>query len=226
MDIFFEHFDNCPQSNNEFTHQNTSSRWWFQTFFIFTPAWGDDPIWLIFFKWVETTNYIAHVWKFFFSMNMVSRWQAKRVEMLRLDGGGLVQQIHFLKLFDFYWFVSLVLLMLQCCTSKISNQVSPIFLYVCWKCNPVTWGSTWWSVGIRRFAESTFGAGVIERRHPMCQGRWWEKITMTFTWHLYMFWVLSSHCFYVIGDSHQPNSTGVYTHYKDSLSRVGWPFPI
>ena len=33
------------------------SRWWFQTFFfIFTPTWGDDPIWLIFFKWVETTN--------------------------------------------------------------------------------------------------------------------------------------------------------------------------
>ena len=25
-----------------------------QMFFIFTPAWGDDPIWLIFFKWVET----------------------------------------------------------------------------------------------------------------------------------------------------------------------------
>ena len=25
-------------------------------FFIFIPTWGDDPIWLIFFKWVETTN--------------------------------------------------------------------------------------------------------------------------------------------------------------------------
>ena len=23
------------------------SRWWFQTFFIFTPTWGDDPIWLL-----------------------------------------------------------------------------------------------------------------------------------------------------------------------------------
>ena len=32
------------------------SRWWFQLFFIFTPTWGNDPIWLIFFKWVETTN--------------------------------------------------------------------------------------------------------------------------------------------------------------------------
>ena len=30
--------------------------WWFQIFFIFTPTWGNDPIWLIFLKWVETTN--------------------------------------------------------------------------------------------------------------------------------------------------------------------------
>ena len=33
--------------------------WWFQIFFIFTPTWGNDLIWLIFFKWVETTNQIA-----------------------------------------------------------------------------------------------------------------------------------------------------------------------
>ena len=32
------------------------TRWWFQIFFIFTPTWGNDPIWLIFFRWVETTN--------------------------------------------------------------------------------------------------------------------------------------------------------------------------
>ena len=35
---------------------NLSSRWWFQRFFIFTPIWGRFPIWLIFFRWVETTN--------------------------------------------------------------------------------------------------------------------------------------------------------------------------
>ena len=34
------------------------SSWWFQTFFIFTPTCGNDPIWLIFFRWVETTNQI------------------------------------------------------------------------------------------------------------------------------------------------------------------------
>ena len=28
--------------------------WWFQMFFIFTPIWGRCPIWLIFFKGVET----------------------------------------------------------------------------------------------------------------------------------------------------------------------------
>ena len=31
---------------------------WFvvSIFFDFHPTWGNDPIWLIFFKWVETTN--------------------------------------------------------------------------------------------------------------------------------------------------------------------------
>ena len=30
--------------------------WCFQTFFILTLTWGDDPIWPVFFKGVETTN--------------------------------------------------------------------------------------------------------------------------------------------------------------------------
>ena len=32
------------------------SRWWFQEFFIFSPIWGRFPLWLIFLRWVETTN--------------------------------------------------------------------------------------------------------------------------------------------------------------------------
>ena len=28
----------------------------FKYFFIFNPIWGKFPFWLIFFKWVETTN--------------------------------------------------------------------------------------------------------------------------------------------------------------------------
>ena len=32
------------------------SGWWFQFFLMFSPTWGNDPIWLIFFRWVETTN--------------------------------------------------------------------------------------------------------------------------------------------------------------------------
>ena len=31
-------------------------RWWFQRFLIFAPTWGNDPIWLIFFRWLETTT--------------------------------------------------------------------------------------------------------------------------------------------------------------------------
>ena len=37
----------------------TFIRWWFQIFFMFTPIWGRFPIWLIFFKRVETTNQIT-----------------------------------------------------------------------------------------------------------------------------------------------------------------------
>ena len=32
---------------------------------------------------------------------------------------------------------------------------------------------------------------------------------------------LNSHYFRMIGDGHQPNSRGLYTHYKDSLLKVG-----
>ena len=35
------------------------TRWWFQIFYIFTPTFGRFPFWLIFFKWVETTNQIS-----------------------------------------------------------------------------------------------------------------------------------------------------------------------
>ena len=35
------------------------ARWWFQRFFIFIPIWGRFPSWLIFFRWVETTNQIV-----------------------------------------------------------------------------------------------------------------------------------------------------------------------
>ena len=30
--------------------------WWFQTLFIFISIWGNDPIWLIFFRWVGSTT--------------------------------------------------------------------------------------------------------------------------------------------------------------------------
>jgi len=33
----------------------SGTRWWFHTFFIFTPTWGRFPFWL-FFRWVETTD--------------------------------------------------------------------------------------------------------------------------------------------------------------------------
>ena len=32
--------------------------WWFQICFIFIPIWGRFPFWLIFLRWVETTNQV------------------------------------------------------------------------------------------------------------------------------------------------------------------------
>ena len=39
-----------------FASFRNKTRWWFQIFFMFIPIWGNDPIWRIFFNWVETTN--------------------------------------------------------------------------------------------------------------------------------------------------------------------------
>ena len=33
-----------------------SARWWFQFFFVFIPTWGNHLIWLLFFRWVETST--------------------------------------------------------------------------------------------------------------------------------------------------------------------------
>ena len=41
------------------------TRLFFQLVFIFTPIWGRFPIWLIFFRWVETTNQIKIPCNFF-----------------------------------------------------------------------------------------------------------------------------------------------------------------
>ena len=40
-----------------------------------------------------------------------------------------------------------------------------------------------------------------------------------------MCWDLNSHYFDIIGDGHQPNNRGLYTHYKDSLLKRGMTIP-
>ena len=43
------------------------------TYFLFsTPTWGNDPIWLIFFKWIETTNRDLITAGFFLAKNVAS----------------------------------------------------------------------------------------------------------------------------------------------------------
>ena len=36
--------------------KNAKTGCWFQRFFIFTRTWGNDPTWLIFFRWVGSTT--------------------------------------------------------------------------------------------------------------------------------------------------------------------------
>ena len=73
------------------------SRWWFHTFFISNPIWGRFPIWLIFFKGVETTNQVwaNHVgvrtqflWRVFGSLPIPSLPSAELpfFQILRLIG--------------------------------------------------------------------------------------------------------------------------------------------
>ena len=54
------HFPNLHGGSQ--THPKTG--WWFQGFLMFTPTWGNDPIWLIFFKCVETISlwWCHHFW--------------------------------------------------------------------------------------------------------------------------------------------------------------------
>ncbi len=44
------------------TKREWCTRWWFQRFFIFIPIWGRFPFWLIFFRWVETTNQLRLIY--------------------------------------------------------------------------------------------------------------------------------------------------------------------
>ncbi len=60
--VKFFRYDQMPLSGMKCRFQ-IWSRWWFQTFIIFTPTWGRFSIWLIFFRWVETTNQpLFEVW--------------------------------------------------------------------------------------------------------------------------------------------------------------------
>ena len=64
----------------------------------------------------------------------------------------------------------------------------------------------------------------IAKFHQPCRGTpndlgefvCWFRGKWKTGWQLYMCQGLNSHYFHIIGDGHQPNSRGLYTHYKDS----------
>ena len=59
----------------------------FKYFFIFPPTWGNHPIWLIFFKWVETTHQCYMMWKKHHVLHDLWGWHSKpEVELQRSLG--------------------------------------------------------------------------------------------------------------------------------------------
>ena len=68
--IIWSYLVTGPTLYHPFFSRNSSSRWWFLTFFIFTPTWGNDPIWLIFFKWVEPPTSSYKLWFFGFLLHV------------------------------------------------------------------------------------------------------------------------------------------------------------
>ena len=56
-------------------------------FIFFPPTWGNHPIWLIFFKWVETTHQCYMMWKNTMFYNDLLGWHSKpEVELARSLG--------------------------------------------------------------------------------------------------------------------------------------------
>ena len=49
-------YDGNVRNGRWWAVMSMNSGWWFGTFLIFHNSWDDDPIWLIFFRGVETTN--------------------------------------------------------------------------------------------------------------------------------------------------------------------------
>ncbi len=88
-----------------------------------------------------------------------------------------------------------------------------IYIYHTW----ILWG---WFLEVRE--------KVIHGKHQPLKGANLHPVTIfpTRSSSLICSMGLNSHYFHIIGDGHQPNSRGLYTHCKDSLLKVGCPSPI
>ena len=71
---------------SEFEEDFPSSSMMFQRFFIFTPIWGRFPFWLIFFRWVETTNQKSNLWSYVFMEPSSYATKGFLVKTTKVDG--------------------------------------------------------------------------------------------------------------------------------------------
>ena len=77
-------------------------------------------------------------------------------------------------------------------------------------------------LGLSRSAKPSFPGEVLPRKASQGWGIEFQAVTTTGLLREHdvnmfnMCQGLNSHYFHIIGDGHQPNSRGLYTHYKDS----------
>ena len=95
-----------------------------------------------------------------------------------------------------------------------------LFLY----CIPMPNDTDHESIGVPFITGMFQHRSLVGLRSETQVGQW--PIHGLFGGGYYMCQGLNSHYFHIIGDGHQPNSRGLYTHYKDFLLKMGWPSPI
>ena len=154
-----------------------SPRWWFQTFFIFTPTWGTFPFWLIFFKWVESTNeslcfLTIRSWRDFPSMMVQLGVQHLGRQVKRENPRSYTSEIQLnslpLKIDDwkilFPFWLPIFKGLCEIFGVLYNLVFSGVFVCFFWLAQEVRWGSKWcfWSGALLLMEKPDFGWKDLE----------------------------------------------------------------
>ena len=73
------------------------SRWWFQILFIFTPTWGNNPFWLVFFQmgWFNHQLVVKH--------SQGTRWKLRNLLFIEFLGGKKPKKVCIAQALETWW---------------------------------------------------------------------------------------------------------------------------